>query len=64
MVVWEGYVSDEMMGIIVFIIVYWVYVGVNQFFSFFLDKFWFYSIDEENEKNVILIIIVVKGVLF
>lgn len=63
MVVWEGYVSDETMGTIAPIIVYWVYAGVNQFLSPSLDKFRLHTLDEENGKNVIPIITVVKGVL-
>ena len=61
--VWEGYVSDETMGTIAPIIVYWVYAGVNQFISPSLDKYRLHSLDEEHEKNVIPIITVVKGVL-
>ncbi|CAN6934999.1 unnamed protein product, partial [Brassica oleracea] len=38
MMVWEGYVSDETMGTIAPIIVYWVYAGVNQFISPSLDN--------------------------
>ncbi|KAL0664828.1 hypothetical protein Bca4012_101666 [Brassica carinata] len=60
--VWEGYVSDETMGTIAPIIVYWVYAGVNQFISPSLDKYRLHSLDEEHEKNVIPIITVVKGI--
>ncbi|KAF2592231.1 hypothetical protein F2Q70_00045286 [Brassica cretica] len=63
MVVWEEYVSDETMGTIAPIIVYWIYAGVNQFLSPSLDKYRLHTLDEENEKNVIPITTVVKGVL-
>lgn len=63
MVMWEEYVSDETMGTIAPIIVYWIYAGVNQFLSPSLDKFRLHSLDEERVKNVVPIITVVKGVL-
>ncbi|KAE8718628.1 cytochrome P450 78A7-like [Hibiscus syriacus] len=63
MVFWEGYVSDEAMGTIVPIVVYWLYAGFYQLLPP-LDKYRLHTRKEEEEKNSVPLVSVVKGVLF
>ncbi|CAL1363350.1 unnamed protein product [Linum trigynum] len=63
MVFWEGYVSDEAMGIIAPMVVYWVYAGFYQLVLPPLDEYRLHSRKEEDEKNLVPFHCVVKGVL-
>ncbi|KAK8538804.1 hypothetical protein V6N13_009179 [Hibiscus sabdariffa] len=63
MVFWEGYVSDETMGTIAPIVVYWLYAGFYQLLPP-LDMYRLHSRKEEEEKNSVPLVTVVKGVLF
>ncbi|XP_042442645.1 very-long-chain aldehyde decarbonylase GL1-9-like [Zingiber officinale] len=62
MVFWEGYVSDELMGTIAPIVVYWLYAGLYQLLPP-LDRFRLHSRKELNAKNSVTLPTVVKGVL-
>ncbi|KAI9098545.1 hypothetical protein K1719_025170 [Acacia pycnantha] len=62
MVFWEGYVSDEVMGTFAPIVVYWVYAGFLQLLPP-LDNYRLHTIREEEEKNLVSLSDVVKGVL-
>ncbi|KAL8157249.1 hypothetical protein AgCh_002089 [Apium graveolens] len=58
----EFKVSDEMLGVIMPIIVYWVYSGMYILFGG-LDKYRLHSRKDEQEKNLVPKKTVVKGVL-
>ncbi|XP_047335520.1 very-long-chain aldehyde decarbonylase GL1-9-like [Impatiens glandulifera] len=62
MVFWEGYMSDESMGIFAPIVVYWLYAGFYQALPP-LEKYRLHSKNEEDEKNLVSLASVVKGVL-
>ncbi|KAJ6405527.1 hypothetical protein OIU84_013482 [Salix udensis] len=62
MVFWEGYVSDDVMGIFAPIIVYWLYAGFYQLLPP-LDGYRLHTRKEEEEKNLVPLSKVVKGVL-
>ncbi|KAL3845867.1 hypothetical protein ACJIZ3_003270 [Penstemon smallii] len=62
MVFWEGYVSDEFMGTFAPIVVYWLYAGTYQLLPP-LDNFRLHTRTEENEKNLVPLGSVIKGVL-
>ncbi|KAG6785993.1 hypothetical protein POTOM_007584 [Populus tomentosa] len=62
MVFWEGYVSDEVMGIFAPIVVYWLYGGFYQLLPP-LDGYRLHTRKEEEEKNLLSLSKVVKGVL-
>lgn len=62
MVFWEGYVSDEVMGTFAPILVYWLYAGFYQLLPP-LDNYRLHTRKEENEKNVVPLSAVVRGVL-
>ncbi|CAA0834949.1 Sphinganine C(4)-monooxygenase 2 [Striga hermonthica] len=62
MVFWEGYVSDESMGTFAPLVVYWLYAGVYQLLPP-LDNYRLHTKTEENEKNVVPLGSVIKGVL-
>ncbi|KAL0322862.1 UNVERIFIED_CONTAM: Very-long-chain aldehyde decarbonylase GL1-9 [Sesamum angustifolium] len=62
MVFWEGYISDESMGTFAPLVVYWLYSGVYQLLPP-LDKYRLHSRTEENEKNLVPLRSVIKGVL-
>lgn len=62
MVFWEGYVSDEVMGTFAPILVYWLYAGFYQLLPP-LDNYRLHTRKEENEKNVVPLAAVVRGVL-
>ncbi|KAI9112693.1 hypothetical protein K1719_016359 [Acacia pycnantha] len=62
MVFWEGYVSDEVMGTFAPIVLYWIYAGFYQLLPP-LDNYRLHSRREEDEKNVVSLSAVVKGVL-
>ncbi|OMO79034.1 Fatty acid hydroxylase [Corchorus capsularis] len=58
-------ISDEILGIFVPIIVYWVYSGMYVILESFkiIEKYKLHSKKEENEKNLVSRFTVVKGVL-
>lgn len=62
MVFWEGYVSDEAMGTFAPIVVYWLYAGFYQMLPP-LDRYRLHTRKEEEEKNLVPLGAVVKGVL-
>ncbi|XP_028788840.1 very-long-chain aldehyde decarbonylase GL1-9 [Neltuma alba] len=62
MVFWEGYVSDEVMGTFAPIVLYWIYAGFYQLLPP-LDNYRLHSRREEEEKNLVPLLAVVKGVL-
>lgn len=62
MVFWEGYISDETMGTYAPLVVYWLYAGFYQLLPP-LDKYRLHTKAEENEKNLVPLGSVVKGVL-
>ncbi|KAK4434147.1 Very-long-chain aldehyde decarbonylase GL1-9 [Sesamum alatum] len=62
MVLWEGYISDESMGTFAPLVVYWLYAGFYQLLPP-LDKYRLHSRTEENEKNLVPLRSVIKGVL-
>ncbi|KAB5557362.1 SPHINGANINE C4-MONOOXYGENASE 1-LIKE [Salix viminalis] len=62
MVFWEGYVSDEVMGIFAPIVIYWLYAGFYQLLPP-LDEYRLHTRKEEEEKNLVPLSKVVKGVL-
>ncbi|KAK4253039.1 hypothetical protein QN277_010874 [Acacia crassicarpa] len=63
MVFWEGYVSDEVMGTFAPVVVYWVYGGFLQLLPP-LDNYRLHTRREQEEKNLVSLSDVVKGVLF
>ncbi|XP_058084355.1 very-long-chain aldehyde decarbonylase GL1-9-like [Magnolia sinica] len=62
MVFWEAYLSDESMGTFAPIVVYWVYAGIYQLLPP-LDRFRLHTRKEEEQKNLVPIWSVIKGVL-
>ncbi|KAK1289194.1 Sphinganine C(4)-monooxygenase 2 [Acorus calamus] len=62
MVFWEGYLSDESMGTLAPIVVYWLYAGMYQLLPP-LDRFRLHTRKEEEQKNLVTLSAVVKGVL-
>lgn len=58
----EFRVSDELLGVIMPIIVYWVYSGMYILFGG-MDKYRLHSRKDEQEKNLVPKKTVVKGVL-
>ncbi|THU63432.1 hypothetical protein C4D60_Mb01t15680 [Musa balbisiana] len=62
MVFWEGYVSDEVMGTFAPIVVYWLYAGFYQLLPR-LDRYRLHTKKEEEQKNLVTLATVVKGVL-
>lgn len=62
MVFWEGYVSDEVMGTFAPIVVYWIYAGFYQLLPP-MDNYRLHTRKEEDEKNLVPLGAVVKGVL-
>lgn len=62
MVFWEGYVSDETMGTFAPLVVYWLYAGFYQLLPP-LDNYRLHTKTEENEKNLVPLGSVIKGVL-
>ncbi|KAA8537981.1 hypothetical protein F0562_027440 [Nyssa sinensis] len=62
MVFWEGYVSDETVGTFAPIVVYWLYAGFYQLLPP-LDSYRLHTRKEEEEKNLVPLSFVVKGVL-
>ncbi|KAK3004598.1 hypothetical protein RJ639_019093 [Escallonia herrerae] len=62
MVFWEGYVSDEAMGTFAPIVVYWVYAGFYQVLPP-LENYRLHTKKEEEEKNLVPLKAVVRGVL-
>lgn len=62
MVFWEGYVSDEVMGTFAPIVVYWLYAGFYQLLPP-LDNYRLHTRKEEDEKNLVPLPSVIKGVL-
>ncbi|XP_008811577.1 very-long-chain aldehyde decarbonylase GL1-9-like [Phoenix dactylifera] len=62
MVLWEGYVSDELMGTFAPIVVYWLYAGMYQLLPP-LDRYRLHTRKEEEQKNLVPLSSVVKGVL-
>ncbi|ERM94367.1 hypothetical protein AMTRI_Chr04g189700 [Amborella trichopoda] len=62
MVFWEGYLSDEAMGTFAPIVVYWLYAGMYQILPP-LDRYRMHTRKEEEQKNLVPISLVIKGVL-
>ncbi|XP_068642249.1 very-long-chain aldehyde decarbonylase GL1-9-like [Aristolochia californica] len=62
MVFWAGYLSDESMGTFAPIVVYWIYAGFYQLLPP-LDGYRLHTRNEEEEKNLVPLSTVVKGVL-
>ncbi|KAL5992186.1 Very-long-chain aldehyde decarbonylase GL1-9 [Asimina triloba] len=62
MVFWEGYLSDESMGTYAPIVLYWVYAGFYQLLPP-LDRFRLHTRKEEEQKNLVPMPSVIKGVL-
>lgn len=61
MIFWEGYISDEVMGTLAPIVVYWLYAGFYHLLPP-LDRFRLHS-RHDQLKNVVSFPTVVKGVL-
>lgn len=55
-------ISDELLGTVAPIIVYWVYSGIYVLFGS-LDNYRLHSRKDEDEKNMVSKVDVVKGVL-
>ncbi|CAA6658794.1 unnamed protein product [Spirodela intermedia] len=62
MVFWEGYLSDESMGTFAPIVVYWIYAGMYQLLPP-LDSYRLHTRKEEEQRNLVSMSSVVKGVL-
>lgn len=62
MVFWTGYVSDEMMGTFAPIAIYWIYGGMYQLLPS-SDRHRLHSLKEEEQKNLVRMPAVIKGVL-
>lgn len=62
MVFWEGYLSDESMGTFAPIVVYWMYAGMYQLLPP-LDRYRLHTRKEEEEKNLVPLSSVIRGVL-
>ncbi|KAJ0873268.1 putative sphingolipid C4-monooxygenase [Helianthus annuus] len=64
MVFWEGYVSDEVMGIFAPIVVYWLYAGFYQSLpATTLDKYRLHTRKEGDAKNIVPMRSAIKAVL-
>lgn len=65
MVPWEGYMSDETMGTFAPIVLYWVYAGGYQLILHRrpLERYRLHTRAEEEEKNLVSLPAVVRGVL-
>ena len=65
MVPWEGYASDETMGTFAPILLYWVYAGGYQLVLHRrpLQRYRLHTRAEEEEKNLVTLPAVVRGVL-
>jgi sphinganine C4-monooxygenase len=65
MVPWEGYASDETMGTFAPILLYWVYAGGYQLVLHRrpLQRYRLHTTAEEEEKNLVTLPAVVRGVL-
>jgi sphinganine C4-monooxygenase len=62
MVFWEGYLSDEIMGTFAPIVLYWIYAGFYQLLHP-MDRYRLHTRKEEEEKNLVSLKCVIKGVL-
>ncbi|CAI9777995.1 unnamed protein product [Fraxinus pennsylvanica] len=62
MVLWDGYVSDELMGTFAPIVVYWLYAGFYQLLPL-PDNYRLHTRKEESEKNLVPLAVVIKGIL-
>ncbi|XP_022880076.1 sphinganine C4-monooxygenase 1-like [Olea europaea var. sylvestris] len=62
MLLWDGYVSDELMGTFAPIVVYWMYAGFYQLLPP-LDNYRLHTRKEESKKNLVPLGVVIKGVL-
>ncbi|CAL9050616.1 unnamed protein product [Musa banksii] len=62
MVFWEGWISDELMGTFSPIVVYWLYAGMYQLLPP-LDQYRLHTRKEEEQKNLVPLSSVIKGVL-
>lgn len=62
MVFWERYMSDELMGTFAPIVVYWLYAGMYQLLPP-LDQYRLHTRKEEDQKNLVPLSSVIKGVL-
>lgn len=62
MVFWEGYLSDEATGTLAPIVVYWLYAGVYMLLPP-MDRYRLHTRKEEEQKNLVPISSVIKGVL-
>ena len=60
---WEEYVSDEVLGTFMPILVYWVYAGAYHYVIPPLEKYRLHSIEEEEKRNLVTLPQVVRGVL-
>ena len=58
----EFSVSDELLGTVMPIVVYWVYSGLYMMFGSY-DNYRLHSRQDENDKNLVTKPTVVKGVL-
>jgi sphinganine C4-monooxygenase len=59
---WDGYISDDVMGTIAPLVVYWLYAGLYHMLPP-LDRFRLHSVQEEEQRNLVTLPQVVKGVL-
>lgn len=59
---WEGHLSDEAMGAFAPIVVYWIYSGAYHLLPP-LEKYRLHSTKYEEDKNLVSLSSVVKGVL-
>ncbi|KAI3912355.1 hypothetical protein MKX01_038417 [Papaver californicum] len=62
MVFWEGYLSDEAMGTIALVVVYWLYAGVYHVLPP-LDHYRLHTTKEKEARNVVPLPTVIKGVI-
>lgn len=62
MVFWEGYLSDEAMDTFAPIVVCWLYAGVHMLLPP-QDRYRLHTRKEEEQKNPVPILLVIKGVL-
>jgi len=59
---WDGYISDDVMGTIAPLVIYWLYAGLYHMLPP-LDRFRLHSVQEEEQRNLVTLPQVVKGVL-